>query len=53
MRRFDITNAQNDLKYEPIIKFEDGWAQTIKWFNENWMTGKTNFKCQPPGGPRK
>mmetsp|Transcript_15238 Transcript_15238/g.21412 ORF Transcript_15238/g.21412 Transcript_15238/m.21412 type:complete len:369 (+) Transcript_15238:154-1260(+) len=48
-RHFDISNAKKDLKYEPIVKFEDGWKGTIKWFQENWMTGKTNFKCQPPG----
>jgi hypothetical protein len=24
--------AKQDLKYEPFVKFEDGWAQTMEWF---------------------
>uniref|UniRef100_A0A7S2XAU1 3-beta hydroxysteroid dehydrogenase/isomerase domain-containing protein n=1 Tax=Lotharella oceanica TaxID=641309 RepID=A0A7S2XAU1_9EUKA len=48
-RWFDISNAEKDLKYKPVVKFEDGWKSTIAWFKENWMTGKTSFKCQPPG----
>lgn len=47
-RYFDISNAKRDLKYEPIIKFEDGWKETIQWFRENWLTGKTKFPAQPP-----
>ena len=36
-RYFDISNAENDLKYKPVIKFEEGWADTIDWFKENWL----------------
>lgn len=36
-REFNIANAKRDLKYEPIITFEEGWLQTIKWFQENWL----------------
>jgi nucleoside-diphosphate-sugar epimerase len=36
-RWFDITNARNDLGYEPLITFEKGWADTIEWFRENWL----------------
>ncbi len=36
-RYFDISNAKRDLKYEPLIKFEKGWADTIEWFKANWL----------------
>lgn len=38
-RWFRIAAAQNDLKYEPIIPFEQGWADTITWFRQNWLPG--------------
>eukprot|EP00468_Gymnochlora_sp_CCMP2014_P013159 CAMPEP_0167756592 /NCGR_PEP_ID=MMETSP0110_2-20121227/9471_1 /TAXON_ID=629695 /ORGANISM="Gymnochlora sp., Strain CCMP2014" /LENGTH=364 /DNA_ID=CAMNT_0007642719 /DNA_START=20 /DNA_END=1114 /DNA_ORIENTATION=+ len=47
-RWFDIKNAEEDFGYKPVIKFEDGWKNTISWFKENWITGKTKFKVQPP-----
>lgn len=36
-RYFDISNAKRDLKYEPLITFEKGWADTIEWFKTNWL----------------
>ena len=36
-RYFDISGAKRDLKYEPIITFEQGWAETIEWFQKNWL----------------
>ena len=36
-RYFDISAAKKDLNYEPIIKFEEGWAMTIEWFKKNWL----------------
>ena len=36
-RYFDITAAERDLKYEPILTFEEGWNQTLDWFKENWV----------------
>ena len=36
-RYFDISAAQKDLKYEPIINFEEGWASTIEWYKNNWL----------------
>jgi len=36
-RWFNIEASQKDLKYEPIVKFETGWATTIDWFKENWL----------------
>jgi nucleoside-diphosphate-sugar epimerase len=36
-RYFDITAAEKDLKYEPILTFEEGWNQTLEWFKENWV----------------
>lgn len=41
-RYFDIANARRDLKYEPVIEFEDGWKQTISWFKENWLPKHNN-----------
>lgn len=36
-RHFDISAAKRDLKYEPLIQFEDGWKDTIRWFKDNWL----------------
>jgi nucleoside-diphosphate-sugar epimerase len=36
-RYFDISNAKRDLKYEPLITFDDGWPKTIEWFKVNWL----------------
>jgi nucleoside-diphosphate-sugar epimerase len=36
-RYFDISNAKRDLKYEPLISFDEGWEQTIEWFKTNWL----------------
>jgi len=34
-RTFNIDAAKRDLKYQPLIKFEQGWKETIEWFNNN------------------
>lgn len=36
-RYFNISGAERDLKYKPLITFEQGWADTIKWFQNNWL----------------
>lgn len=36
-RSFSTTNAQRDLKYEPVISFDDGIEQSIKWFRDVWL----------------
>lgn len=36
-RWFDISNAQRDLKYEPIVPFEQAWPETLEWFREHWL----------------
>ena len=36
-REFNIAAARKDLKYEPLITFEEGWLSTIKWFQEVWL----------------
>lgn len=36
-RWFDISAAENDLGYQPIIPFCDGWRDTIEWFRGNWL----------------
>ena len=35
-RYFSIENAKRDLKYEPIVSTEVGWATTIEWFKSHW-----------------
>ena len=36
-RWFDITAAEKDLDFEPIVDFREGWDETIVWFKENWL----------------
>ena len=36
-RWFDISAATNDLGYKPIIRFDEGWRDTIAWFKANWL----------------
>ena len=38
-RHFDIARAREDLKYEPLVEFEEGWGKTLEWFRENWLPG--------------
>lgn len=37
-RYFDISVTERDLKYQPVVKYEDGWKQTLDWFakHEKW-----------------
>ncbi len=37
-RWFSIDEAIDDLGYEPIVTYDDGWKDTIEWFKENWLT---------------
>mmetsp|Transcript_11499 Transcript_11499/g.32615 ORF Transcript_11499/g.32615 Transcript_11499/m.32615 type:complete len:353 (+) Transcript_11499:119-1177(+) len=46
-RWFDISAAQNDLKYTPIISFEKGWEETVSWFEEHkdwWIARVENSR---------
>ena len=36
-RYFDVSAAKKDLKYQPLITFDKGWAETIVWFQKNWL----------------
>ena len=36
-RWFKITAAENDLGYEPIVNFSDGWLDTMIWFRQHWL----------------
>jgi nucleoside-diphosphate-sugar epimerase len=36
-RWFNISAAVNDLDYAPIIAYDDGWADTLAWFRNNWL----------------
>ena len=35
-RWFDIEASRRDLGYEPLIPFEQGWADTVEWFKTVW-----------------
>jgi hypothetical protein len=49
-RYFDISNAKRDLKYTPLITFEDGWASTIAWFQQHWLPKYHERKRQGQAG---
>jgi nucleoside-diphosphate-sugar epimerase len=36
-RHFDISGAERDLKYTPLVTFDEGWKGTIEWFKANWL----------------
>jgi nucleoside-diphosphate-sugar epimerase len=36
-RYFNISAAQRDLKYTPVLTFKEGWKGTIAWFQQNWL----------------
>eukprot|EP00752_Nemacystus_decipiens_P007728 g6909.t1 len=36
-RWFDISAAERDLKYKPIVTFEEGFAKTLEWLKEEWL----------------
>jgi len=36
-RWFDISAAEADLEYNPIITYNEGWADTLEWFRTNWL----------------
>ncbi|EDQ92651.1 uncharacterized protein MONBRDRAFT_13409 [Monosiga brevicollis MX1] len=38
-RWFNISAAERDLKYQPIIPFEAGMIDTTEWFKVNWLPG--------------
>ncbi|CAM9257829.1 unnamed protein product [Choristocarpus tenellus] len=41
-RWFDISAAERDLKYKPIITFEEGFPKTTEWLKNTWLP-KQNF----------
>jgi len=36
-RWFDISAANRDLEYEPIVAYEVGWPDTLRWFRDHWL----------------
>lgn len=36
-RWFKIDAAEEDLGYQPLVSFEDGWKDTEDWFRTNWL----------------
>jgi len=38
-RWFDISAAERDLNYKPVIGFTEGWKETAVWFKANWLPG--------------
>jgi len=45
-RWFRIDAAEQDLKFQPIIPYELGWAETITWFRDYWLP---NFDAKAGG----
>ena len=43
-RWFDISAAEKDLEFKPIIGFREGWDETIVWFRENWLPSNKDGK---------
>lgn len=35
-RWFNISAAERELKYAPIVSFEEGFAKTCLWLKEDW-----------------
>lgn len=52
-RWFDITAAETELEYTPIIPFTEGWDDTIVWFKENWLPRYMSTKRGGLGGLAK
>lgn len=46
-RWFRIDSARRDLRYEPIVPYDEGWRLTLDWFRENWLP-----KFDPAAGAR-
>ena len=38
-RWFNTDAAAADLKYSPIIRFDEGWDDMAQWFKANWLPG--------------
>ena len=36
-RWFNVDLAKEELDFEPIIPFREGWNDTIDWFKQNWL----------------
>lgn len=49
-RYFNISAAQHDLQYAPVISFEKGWEETKVWFKEHWLP---EFEARKKGGGNK
>jgi nucleoside-diphosphate-sugar epimerase len=44
-RWFDITNAEEDLGYKPVVEHDEAWSHTIKWFKDRpefWKARSAN-----------
>ena len=36
-RWFNISAAEKDLGYKPVVDYQEGWADTLVWFRANWL----------------
>jgi len=52
-RYFDPTLSKQDLQYEPLYKFKDGWKLTTGWFKEHWLPEYNNDKNNNTGASKK
>jgi hypothetical protein len=37
VRYFNIENSKMDLKYEPLVQFQEAWQLTIDWHKKHWL----------------
>merc|ERR1712176_1274848 len=34
---FKIEDTRRDLGYDPIVSYDEGWADTAAWFKKRWL----------------
>jgi hypothetical protein len=45
-RWFNISAAETDLGYQPIVSYKEAWPDTLEWFRTNWLP--TFYSCSSP-----
>ncbi len=48
-RYFNIENSIKDLKYEPVVNFEEAWTKTIEWHSIHWLPKYLERKAKGKG----
>jgi nucleoside-diphosphate-sugar epimerase len=45
-RWFRVDAAERDLGYSPVVRYADGWPETLRWFRDHWLP-----TYRPPSSP--